>query len=80
MTRPHTYPVQKAGIAPPSYVHSVLSADDYTANQEYDVKISAASAYVGAVDTVRDSVSPSDLVISAHVVSARPVLRFMAFS
>lgn len=43
---------QKKGIAPPSYVSNLLSADDYTPDQEYAVKTSAATVYAGGADTV----------------------------
>lgn len=56
---------QEKGIASPSYVSNLLNADDYTPDQEYGVKTSAATVYAGGADTVRSlacRVSRSSLI------------------
>ncbi|TCD66168.1 hypothetical protein EIP91_001722 [Steccherinum ochraceum] len=41
----------KEGNAPPSYVANLLSSDDYTPDQDWGIKTSAATVYAGGADT-----------------------------
>ncbi|TCD66583.1 hypothetical protein EIP91_001140 [Steccherinum ochraceum] len=51
------------GTAPPSYVSNILSADDYTPDQEWSVKASAATVGAAGADTTATQVHGFFLVM-----------------
>lgn len=58
--------MQKAGVAPVSYVSNLLSAEDYNPGQDWTIKRSAASAYGGGADTVCQTLSLIGSFWSSH--------------